>query len=235
MIEVGIALLAASGAYALRYVIGRISFWRARRKYIEQEREYIEQLEKMDAAYHPEKPDVVVALKCREYLAEMFPYGIKERTQSLSKEELLALFHQVEKDAEKIMDVEVGTVDFYVTDEPPACTSFGLYNHEGNSLRINAAFILSGNPVLVEEQIYTLFHELKHARQWAAVEGKHRGTKDYGYSDEQIRVWSENFDHYIPFLVSDEWYRKQPVEHDAFGFETILKGERQFEVVWKKL
>jgi len=31
--------------------------------------------------------------------------------------------------------------------------------------------------------------------------------------------------------VSDELYRKQPVEFDAFGFETILKGERQFEVI----
>ena len=121
--------------------------------------------------------------------------------------------------------------DFYTSDEPPACDYCGYYSHSDRSLHINAALILSGKPQLIEEQVYTIFHELKHARQWAAVEGKLNDVKDYGYSDEQIRIWAENFDHYIPISVSDELYRKQPVESDAFGFETILKGERQFEII----
>jgi hypothetical protein len=76
---------------------------------------------------------------------------------------------------------------------------------------------------LIEEQIYTIFHELKHARQWAAV----LGEKDYGYSDELLQKWGENMQNYIPPYESDEAYRKQPMELDTFGFESILKGERE--------
>ena len=231
MIEIGIALLIAGVSYALQYIFGRIQFWREKREYIQQNSGYIEQLEKMDAEYRPEKPDVEMALRCKEYLSQVFPNGINERTQNMSKEELLSLFESMITDAQQLMDVNVGTVDFYSTDEPPTCGYCGYYSHSDRSLHINVAFILSGESKLIEEQVFTIFHELKHARQWAAVEGRLNGAKDYGYSDEQIRIWAENFNHYIPTCISDELYRKQPVEFDAFGFETILKGERQFEVI----
>ena len=58
MIEIGIALLIAGVSYALQYIFGRIQFWREKREYIQQNSGYIEQLEKMDAEYRPEKPDV---------------------------------------------------------------------------------------------------------------------------------------------------------------------------------
>lgn len=230
MIEIG-RLIVAGVSYMFQTVIGRILFWRRKRAYIQQNREYIEQLDKMDAEYRPEKPDVEMALRCKEYLFQEFPNGINEHTQNMSKEELLNLFERIVTDAQQLMDVNIETVDFYSTDEPPACGYCGFYNHSDKSLHINVAFILSEEPQLIEEQVYTIFHELKHARQWAAIEGKLNGDKNYGYSDEQIKIWAENFNHYIPTCVSDEWYRKQPVESDAFGFETILKGERQFEVI----
>ncbi len=231
MIEVVLALLIAAVSYVLQYMFERMQFWRRKRKYIQQNSVYMEQLEKMDAEYHPERPDVKLALRCKEYLSQEFPYGIKERTENMSREELSNLFEKMVEDARQMMDVNLDTVDFYTSDEAPACDYCGYYSHSDRSLHINAALILSGKPQLIEEQVYTIFHELKHARQWAAVEGKLNDVKDYGYSDEQIRIWAENFDHYIPISVSDELYRKQPVESDAFGFETILKGERQFEII----
>ncbi len=231
MIEIGVGILVAGVSYLLQYIVERVVYWQQKRKYIEQNSEYVAQIEQIDARYHPEKPDVEIGLKCKEYISEVFPNGIKEKVQNISHEELLELFNQIEKDAEQILDVKIDTVDFYSTEEQPACGYCGFYNQADKSFHINAAFVLSGNPVLIEEQVYTIFHELKHARQWAAVEGKLNGDKDYGYSDEQIRIWAENFNHYIPTFVSDELYRKQPVEMDAFGFELIVKGERRFEVI----
>lgn len=209
------------------YLATRPLVWRERRKYIEEHQEYIDQLEKMDGLYKPESIDVELANRCREYLFTVFPYGIREKIQGMSQEELIEFFKQVEKDAEEIMDVRVDNVNFYATDEEPECRYCGCYNHDSNSLNINAAFILRGGPELVEEQIYTIFHELKHARQWAAV----LKEKDYGYSDAQLEAWGENMLNYIPTFVSDELYRKQPLEVDTFGFESILKGERKLETV----
>lgn len=230
MVEILIALLTAGVLYALQYIYRRSLFWREKREYIQQCIGYAEQLEKMDAEYRPEKPDIELALRCKEYLSKVFPNGINERTQNMPKEELLSLFESMITDAQQLMDVSV-EVDFYSTEEPPTCYYCGYYNHSDKILHINAAFILSGESKLVEEQVFTIFHELKHARQWAAIEGKLNGDKDYGYSDEQIMIWAENYNHYIPTSISDELYRKQPVEFDAFGFETTLKGERQFEVI----
>ena len=236
IIETILAILVAT-APLIPQIVKRIDKWSYRRQtikqrqeYIEQNREYIEQVNEMKAKYHPERPDVELAMKCKEYLSEVFPYGVENKTRDMSQEELIEFFKQLEKDAEQLMGVSVET-SFYASEHPAISTTCGFYHHETNTLHINGAFILSGNPKLVEEQVYTIFHELKHARQWAAVEGRLNGTYDFGYSDEQIKEWAINFKHYIPSFVDDEWYAKQPVENDAFGFESILKGERCFEII----
>lgn len=185
----------------------------------------------MDVKYRPEKPDVELALRCKEYLSGIFPNGIREKTQYMSKEELLNLFLQVEKDAEEIMDVSVNALDFYATDKPPENGYYGYYRRVDKSVHLNAACILSGDPQIVEKMIYTIFHELKHARQWDAMSGYLNKTKDYGYSEKQIRGWLENAANYIPSYVCDELYRKQPLENDAFGFESVVRGIRKFEAI----
>lgn len=224
MIEFGILI---AGSFILEYLLKRFSFWHEKHKYIQEHREYIQQLEKMDNEYHPEKPDIETALKCKEYLFQIFPNGIQEKTQNMTHEEIIELFKKIEKDAEQLLDVHIDNIDFYTTEEPPYCNYCGFYCHDEHSFHINTVFILSRIPELIEEQVYTIFHELKHARQWAAIEGKLNGTKDYGYSDEQIKIWAENFNNYIPVFISDELYRKQPVEKDSFGFELIIKGEHK--------
>lgn len=212
---------------AVSWIFDRIFFWRERRLSIEANQDYIDQLESMDCEYHPERPDVEVALKCKEYIDQLFPNGVEERIRNMSQTELLEFFRQMESDAEQLMGVQIDEVDFY-TDNDNLC---GYYRSYDNSIHLNAVLILSGRIDLIQEQVYTIFHELKHARQWAAIRGKEAGTIDYGYSEDQLRIWIENYMHYIPSYVSDELYRKQPVELDAFGFEAILKGERRFEVI----
>ena len=203
IVEVILAILAAAVQF-IPHMLDRIDKWSYRRKFIQQNQEYIKQVEEADAKYHPERPDVELAQKCKEYLSEVFPYGVESKTQNMSQEELIEFFRQLEKGAEQIMGVNVNA-NFYAAPDQPAINK--------------------------EEQVYTIFHELKHARQWAAIEGYLYSTHDFGYSEQQIREWATNFDHYIPSFVDDEWYQKQPVENDAFGFESILKGERQFEVI----
>lgn len=222
MLITSLLLLSYVCVQVVSYVLDRIAYWRERRKYIESNQEYIDQLEAMDAQYAPEPPDVELAEKCGAYLAEKFPGGVEAAVQNMSGEQLLDMFVQLEKDAEQLMELEVDTVDFYQTDTPPENGYFGYYNHSDNSLHINKIFILSGDPQLVQEQISTIFHELKHARQWKAIRGCAEGGDQLGYSDRQVEAWAENFMHYIPPAISDELYRKQDVEKDTFGFEKLV-------------
>lgn len=205
----------------VEFIANRVAVWRERRRYHERIAEYVEQVLQQDAQYKPEQSDVEAAQRCKEYLKEIFPNGIRDKVSQLSEEELLQLFTDLEKNAEQLLGVNVDKVDFYTTDTPPECGYFGYYSRQTNSLHINAAFILSGKPELIEEQVYTIFHELKHARQWAAV----LDGVDYGYSEEQLRIWAENMQTYIPPYENDEAYRKQPLERDAYGFESLLKSE----------
>lgn len=209
--------------FVISFVTDRVEVWRERRRYHERVREYMEQVLQQDAQYQPEPPDVEAALRSKAYLDDIFPNGISEKVSQMTDDELLELFKDIEKNAESILGVSVDNVDFYTSDDFPVSSYFGYYSHESNSLHINAAYILSGKPELIQEQIYTIFHELKHARQWAAV----LDGVDYGYSDELLRSWAENMQTYIPPYESDEAYRKQPLELDTFGFESILKGERE--------
>lgn len=231
MTVIGTLLLIVGASIAFKKIYCRILFWRKRREFVLNNKEYIDQLAKSDAQYRPEEPDIEAALRCREYLAEVFPDGISEKLRDMSKEEVAELFREIVAKGQEIMDVELENVDFYSTEEPPACDYSGYYRHFDKSLHINMEFVFSGDPKLMEAQVYTIFHELKHARQWAAIKGWYCGSKDYGYSNEQIRIWAENLQHYIPNWVSDELYRKQPVEDDAYGYVRLIRKSRQFGVL----
>jgi len=203
----------------VKFITERCLFWRQRRQFLEDHKEYIEQLEAFDCNYTPETVDRECAGKCSEYLKSLFPSGIKSGVSNMSKEELSELFPKLFNDIKEILDVDIDTFDFYSGAEPPENYYCGYYSYEDNSLHVNADLILDSTPELVEEQIYTMFHEMKHARQWQAISG----DKYYGYSDEQLLAWAEDFRNYIPSPVSDELYRKQPVEMDSFGFESLIK------------
>jgi len=174
--------------------------------------------------YVPSKPDQKIATESKEYLDRKFRVGIKETMRHQSSEQRIETVNEVIQEAARIMDVKVDKVDFYETDGEmkKAC---GFYDRSDNSLHLNAYMITGDNLALVEEQIYTVFHELLHARQWAAVTGK----KDYGYPPKLLLEWATNFKNYVPCTVDDELYRRQPLERDAFGLEAILKGQFTIE------
>ena len=206
------------------YISDRIAYWQDRRKHIEETPGYASQVAAMDAQYAPEPPDVELANRCGAYLAEKFPSGVEGTVENMPAEELMQLFIQLEKDAEQLMGVEIDSVDFYQTDTPPQDKYCGYYSKADNSLHINQIYILSGNPQLIREQVSTIFHELKHARQWATLDNCINDKDCFGYSESQIVEWAENLCNYISYELGDELYRKQPVEMDAFGFEKLVMG-----------
>lgn len=214
-------------------VLKRIEEWSQRARQLDEDNtsriEY--QSEQEEAKYRPEKVDVILGLQCKEYLTEVFPDGIAAKVQNMSNENLLELFQMIEKEAERIMDVHVDDVDFYSTTEEPYCNYGGYYQPADNTFHINMTPVYSGNPYCIEYEIYAIFHELKHARQWAAVKGRECGGKDYGYSDRQLDEWQQNMLNYITMEENDELYMKQPLEMDSRGFESIVSGERKYEVI----
>lgn len=222
MIITALLFLGYVAIQVVSWAIERMAYWHERRKYVEGNQEYISQVEAMDAQYAPEPPDVELAEKCGDYLAGKFPGGIEAATQNMSKEELLEMFMQIEKDAEQLMGLEIDTVDFYTTEEAPQNGYCGYYSWADNSLHINRAYILSGDPRFVREQVSTIFHELKHARQWKAIQNCLNDDNSFGYSDSQIEMWATNLNNYLPPALGDEIYRKQPVERDTFGFEKAV-------------
>ena len=172
----------------------------------------------------PSPPDQKAARRSKEYLDTRFRNGVEETLRNQSPTERVDTMQEVVREASEILDVKVSRVEYYEPDKEH-CGTCGFFDRTDNSLHLNAYMVTSDHAELAAEQVYTIFHELIHARQWAAVTGK----KDYGYSAETLLEWANNFKHYIPPTESDRDYRRQPLERDAFGFEAIIKGEISIE------
>lgn len=181
-------------------------------------------VKKKHPGYVPTKPDQVSAREAKRYLDNKFPHGIKESMKHTTSEGRVKAIKEVVTEASRILDVNINRVELFESTRETGNVC-GFYNRNDNTLHINAYMLMNDRTELAQEQIYTVFHELIHARQWAAVTGK----KDYGYSPETLLEWANNFNNYIPCTESDEAYRKQPLERDAFGFEAIIKGEFSIE------
>lgn len=178
--------------------------------------------------YRPTKPDQDAAKRSKTFLDNKFSRGVKETLRNQSSEERLETIKEVVHNASQILDVKVNDVEYYV---PPKERRYecGYFDRSDNTLHVNMEMITSDHVELAQEQIYTIFHELMHARQWVAVTGK----KDYGYPPETLIEWANNFQNYISPVEGDREYRRQPLERDAFGFEAIIKGKVTVEELLK--
>ena len=202
-------------------ISSRFREWKIRQEINKEKRKYAGYLISSEIQYVPEEPDKLLALQVVSFLNERFPNGIEAKLQEISVEERKDLLCQVVEEAEKIFEIE--PVNFEIK-HPSDIKEFlelgcGSYNKAKNLLCLNGSFVESESIELVEEQIYTIIHELKHARQYSAIEEE----KDYGYSEETIIDWRYNAIVYIRQEVCDEAYRKQALENDAFGFENYVR------------
>ncbi len=209
----------------------RIEEWKekAKQKYEEVKENVKDKIREVEVrwkhpGYTPTFPDQKTARKAKEFIDRKFSKGVKETLRNQSSTERVETMQHVVREASDILDVKVSRVEYFEPDKEHVGVC-GYYNRQDNTLHLNAYMVTSDHAELAAEQVYTIFHELVHARQWAAVTGK----KDYGYPPETLLEWADNFDNYIPYDESDRDYRRQPLERDAFGFEAIIKGEVAIE------
>lgn len=194
--------------------------WLERLKYIEEHEEYLNEILQHDCHYQPTQPDIELLTKIKEYIGCNYPNGIEEKLAGLSEEELVEKFKDVINDASELMGVSLSEINFYTPESESEAFLYGFYRRDNNSININLAILLSGKTTLVTEQFFTIFHEMKHALQWAVV----NSPDNYNYPPEQVVEWAYNFLHYISYVENDEAYLKQPLERDTFGMEEVLKG-----------
>lgn len=149
---------------------------------------------------------------------------LRDVLDSQTPEQRLDFMQKLQDDFSTLCGMELDKIKYYVSPQ----LECGYYDRDDNSVHINLVFLTSKNTYFVEEQIYTLFHEMMHALQWhvvrrAATENKY----DMGFSAEQVAVWADNMlpGHYIRPGVDYEAYRNQPIEIAAYYFEWQLKNE----------
>lgn len=95
--------------------------------------------------------------------------------------------------------------------------SLGGYNPDTNSITLNESYLEHPDP---RGLIKTITHESEHAFQQHVVDNPHL------YPDIQkeiIAEWKYNMDHYKSAeIFGFEAYRNQPIEKDAFAFESYV-------------
>lgn len=202
-------------------ITGRSEEWRLKREVIREKRRYIGHLLNSEIQYEPEEPDRQLALQAAVYLKTKFPNGIQETIAEMSVDERMRLFEELAEDVRDLFEVD--KIQFEIvtpeTEEEFRSMGLGFYYNSEKLLCLNGACIQCDNPGLWEEQVYTIFHEMKHARQYAAVSKTH----DYGYSEDLLETWKYNMVVYISPAECDEAYRKQALEKDSFGFEDMIR------------
>lgn len=136
--------------------------------------------------------------------AEVFMEGGVETREQLAKE----YFEEIKDCLGLPTDIPI---EFHPMD------SLGGYNPETNSITLNESYLEHPDP---RGLIKTITHESEHAFQQQVVDNPHL------YPDipkEVIASWKYNMDHYKSAQIYGfEAYRNQPIEKDAFAFESYV-------------
>lgn len=163
------------------------------------------------------KADEKMARGLECYLTETFPQGITKAATTMSDEQKMETIQSVFNACSDIMGLQHKPELQLIQTEAPVC---GAYNPNNNVLELNASLIFAtSNPELFREQVFTVLHELKHARQFEAVLSDY----DFGYTKEELQAFADNMETYFYPDESQEAYSKQPLERDTFGLEEYLK------------
>lgn len=172
--------------------------------------------ELLAANYKPEECDKKMMINCQNFLLQYFKepknaplyQRINNRMEGLNVEQKKQLLREITLKLSDVMNVKLDSIEF--SDE--AC--MGSYDPSKNSLMISNAYINQDSCNI--ELVKTVLHELKHAVQFNAIG---RGGNVWGYSQETLIAWTNNFQNYISSALDPEGYMCQPLEVDSFGFE----------------
>lgn len=187
----------------------------------------------------PDKPKDPVPISIKEYyvpiandasriVREKFPNGVKAACEQCNGKELVQRVAGLVNEAAACLGVKnPPEVELFIPDNiEDTFRLYGAYSPRDNKLRLNHPMIVSGEPESLHEQISTVFHELVHARQHRAVEAWCNGKsiEEFGYTEEYVATLADNFVHYTKPEENYEAYTKQPVEAEAYYFESLIKS-----------
>lgn len=189
---------------------------------IEEQRKKRQYIRSVKAGHHQlveEKPDKEVKEKTKELMDRTFHGDVVGTLKNKTAEERIQLLDDFGKKITKVYGVDDIPVEIGYPTNYAEMRYCGSYNDEKKRVFINAAYVESENPRLAAEQVFTIIHEVNHARQWATI----RDYEKFGYSPQRAWELALNQRYYIRPDESDRAYRMQPVEAQSFELEEELK------------
>lgn len=211
-------VVAEATAEVCHWVAGKCSEWATK----------IKGKPKDPVAPSAKKADTPLVTNAVNTIKSNFPQGIKETVKNLNEEEKVRKLETLVHDASAALGIEnVPELKLFIPESLDQINSqCGAYNPNENTLNLNFAMIVSEEPELYQEQVNTVFHELIHARQCAAINDWKNGKPidKYGYSEDYIIEMAVNRLNYIRPEENYEAYTKQPIEAEAFWFEQQIKS-----------
>ena len=166
--------------------------------------------------YKPEACDEKMRIDCNNLLQQYFSepadlplyQRVDVKMRSLDIEQRKKMLRELTEKSAEIMRVELDDIKF---ENMPY---MGVYDSGKNVLVLSVPYIKNDQCCI--EAVKTIFHELKHAVQFKAICS---GGNVWGYSDETLVAWANNYLNYIKPEWDPEGYVTQPIEIDSFGFE----------------
>lgn len=171
--------------------------------------------------YYPEEIDIQLRKKCDDYIRDKFPNGFDYYYYNSTVDERVEMVKSIAVELSAIYGIKLYNVNLYVPDPGSNHKTLGYFNPNDNSIYMNVSYIYRCDIRSTAEVFIGILHELKHARQWSAIQG----WQDYGYSAELLYEWALNWKpgNYIEPEESDEGYRTQPLEFDAYAFGNLFR------------
>lgn len=205
--------------------VEKFKLWQERLRYYIDKTKYKVSVWFSDNTYQMNPVDQELREKCQAYVDINFPYGLCHALEQIPEEDREAFLKEHICSISSLMEVKVNDVVFFIPSNEEEMNTRGAFDRESGIVYINAAFIYYLEaPQYTEHVLITIFHELKHARQYTAV----FDGADYGYSRELLLEWALNMKYYITNEESDRAYRRQPIEKDAFGWSYSIDIHAEF-------
>ncbi len=198
-----------------------VDAWLENRRAMPPVPENIDVNEILAAHYRPCEADRRLIGQCRQMLcltfgcktAEQLERTITEQMTPMTVDERIAFIRTLAGQAAATLGVRLNDIKVEYT----SATYAGHYNIRRNTLHVNACALC--DRAYLAETVRTIFHELKHAVQAAAIR---RDGNAWGYPVEVRAAWAHSMRNYIPASVDPYGYFHQPIEIDAFGFENSI-------------
>ena len=169
--------------------------------------EYVSDLKQMEQLYNIDCVQNCIKNSNCFYVsgrAEVFMEGSMETREQLAQE----FFEDIKESLKLDQDIPM---EFCQMD------SMGGYNPEKNSITLNESYLEHPDP---QGLLKTINHELEHAFQHAVVENPHLYPE---IPPKVVAEWKYNMEHYKSAQIYGmEAYRNQPIEKDAFAFESYV-------------